>query len=99
MWTLGGGHLLRTIELPAATAVAVDACEATLYAGAADGRVFEVPLNASAAIGESRGGRRVDGTGFDGFHGFERDGRALRRRWRDTPARSAWLAPPTANAW
>ena len=56
MWTLGGGHLLRTIELPAAIcAVAVDACEATLYAGAADGRVFEVPLNASAAIGESYG--------------------------------------------
>ena len=54
IWTLGGGHLLRTISLPAAVcAVAVDACEATLYAGAADGRVFEVPLNASAAIGEA----------------------------------------------
>ena len=54
IWTLGGGHLLRTISLPAAIgAVAIDACEATLYAGAVDGRVFEVPLNASAAIAEA----------------------------------------------
>ena len=48
LWTLGGGHLLRTVALPAALcSVALDACEATLYAGAADGRVFEVPLNAA----------------------------------------------------
>ena len=48
LWTLGGGHLLRTVSLPAALcSVALDACEATLYAGAADGRVFEVPLNAA----------------------------------------------------
>lgn len=48
LWTLGGGHLLRTVTLPAALgAVALDACESTLYAGGADGRVFEVPLNAA----------------------------------------------------
>ena len=35
LWTLGGGHLLRSIELPAAlVSVALDACESTLYAGA-----------------------------------------------------------------
>ena len=39
---------LRTVSSPAALcSVALDACEATLYAGAADGRVFEVPLNAA----------------------------------------------------
>ena len=52
LWTLGGGHLLRSIELPAAlVSVALDACESTLYAGAVDGRVFEVPLNAVANSG------------------------------------------------
>ena len=59
LWTLGGGHLLRSIELPAAlNAVALDACEATLYAGAVDGRVFEVPLNAVANSGAGLGGGR-----------------------------------------
>ena len=37
----------------------IDACEATLYAGAVDGRVFEVPLNASAAIAEATGSTGV----------------------------------------
>ena len=99
IWTLGGGHLLRTISLPAAVcAVAVDACEATLYAGAADGRVFEVPLNASAAIGEAAAATRRDG--FDGPGARATDGRARRRRWRGTPARCPrWRAPPTGNGW
>jgi pre-rRNA-processing protein IPI3 len=57
IWTLGGGYLLRTVSLPAALrAVAIDACEATLYAGAVDGRVFEVPLNASASMAQSTDG-------------------------------------------
>jgi pre-rRNA-processing protein IPI3 len=57
LWTLGGGHLLRTIALPAALgAVALDACEATLYAGAVDGRVFEVPLNAAPPAAAGGGG-------------------------------------------
>ena len=57
LWTLGGGHLLRTVTLPSAlTAVALDACEATLYAGAADGRVFEVPLNAAPPVAAGRVG-------------------------------------------
>ena len=64
IWTLGGGHLLRTISLPAAIgAVAIDACEATLYAGAVDGRVFEVPLNASAAIAEATAAAATGSTG------------------------------------
>jgi len=65
LWTLGGGHLLRSVAFPAALAcVALDACESTLYAGATDGRVFEVPLNAVASAGaglESAGSGRVDG--------------------------------------
>ena len=70
MWTLGGGHLLRTITFPVAIrAIAIDACEATLYAGAADGRVFEVPLNASAAIGESYGAVMAGSTGSMGRSG------------------------------
>jgi pre-rRNA-processing protein IPI3 len=36
--------------------VAIDACEATLYAGAVDGRVFEVPLNASASMAQPTDG-------------------------------------------
>ena len=67
LWTLGGGHLLRSVAFPAALAcVALDACESTLYAGATDGRVFEVPLNAVAAVPgaglESAGSGRVDGS-------------------------------------
>ena len=65
LWTLGGGHLLRSVAFPAALAcVALDACESTLYAGATDGRVFEVPLNAVASAGaglESAGSGQVDG--------------------------------------
>ena len=54
IWTLGGGHLLRSVAFPVALAcVALDACESVLYAGAADGRVFEVPLNAVAPTGGS----------------------------------------------
>ena len=57
IWTLGGGHLLRSVEFPAALAcVALDACESTLYAGATDGRVFEVPLNAVANAGAGLAG-------------------------------------------
>ena len=57
IWTLGGGHMLRSVEFPAALAcVALDACESTLYAGATDGRVFEVPLNAVANAGAGLAG-------------------------------------------
>jgi pre-rRNA-processing protein IPI3 len=45
------------VEFPAALAcVALDACESTLYAGATDGRVFEVPLNAVANAGAGLAG-------------------------------------------
>ena len=48
LFSLAGGAVLRAIELPVALgAVAIDACESTLYAGGQDGRVFEVPLNAA----------------------------------------------------
>jgi pre-rRNA-processing protein IPI3 len=64
VWTLGGGHLLRTMRLPCAlTSVAIDRCEATVYAGGADGRIFEIPLHASAAIAESLGADDASGGG------------------------------------
>ena len=94
IWTLGGGHLLRTISLPAAVcAVAIDACEATLYAGAVDGRVFEVPLNASAAIAEATGST---GVGRSDGRTFGRSGDVGGTHPLGIRARRA---PPTANAW
>ena len=61
IWTLGGGHLLRSVEFPAALAcVALDACESTLYAGVTDGRVFEVPLNAVPGAGAGLAGGSGD---------------------------------------
>ena len=67
LWTLTGGHLLRTLRFPVAVcAVTIEPCEATLYAGGADGRIFQVPLNAApppaaapadvGAMGGSSGG-------------------------------------------
>ena len=70
LWTLGGGHLLRTITLPAALgAVAMDACESTLYAGAVDGRIFEVPLNASPPMAAGGGGGGGGGGGVGSMAG------------------------------
>jgi pre-rRNA-processing protein IPI3 len=54
---LASGAVLRECRLPTAlTCAALDACEATLYAGGVDGRVFEIPLNAAPSIGASLDG-------------------------------------------
>ena len=67
LWTLAGGFLLRTIAFPAAlTAVAIDACEAALYAGAVDGRIFEVCLNAVAVSSGIGGGGSSGGGVLEG---------------------------------
>jgi pre-rRNA-processing protein IPI3 len=57
IYSLASGAVLRECRLPTAlTCVALDACEATLYAGGVDGRVFEIPLNAAPSIGASLDG-------------------------------------------
>lgn len=46
VWTLAGGLLLRTILLPAAlTCIALDPAEWSVYAGAATGYIYSVPLS------------------------------------------------------
>ncbi|CEG00088.1 WD40 repeat [Ostreococcus tauri] len=57
IYGLGSGATLRQVRCPTAlTSCALDACEATLYAGGADGRVFEIPLNGAPSMAVSLDG-------------------------------------------
>lgn len=57
IYSLGSGATLRQVRCPTAlTCCALDVCEATLYAGGADGRVFEIPLNGAPSVAVSLDG-------------------------------------------
>ena len=57
IYSLGNGTTLRQVRCPTAlTCCALDACEATLYAGGVDGRVFEIPLNGAPSVAASLDG-------------------------------------------
>jgi pre-rRNA-processing protein IPI3 len=59
VWTLAGGSLLRTLRLPCPlSALCLDGCDRTLFAGGADGRIFAAPL---------AGGGSGDGAGEAAF--------------------------------
>ena len=56
VWSLCGGVLLRTLVFPAAlTALALDAADWTLFAGAMNGRIYAAPLSGDAAPPEGGG--------------------------------------------
>jgi pre-rRNA-processing protein IPI3 len=57
VWSLCGGVLLRTLVFPAAlTALALDAADWTLFAGAMNGRIYAAPLSGDACPPEGGGG-------------------------------------------
>ena len=57
IYSLGNGATLRQVRCPTAlTCCALDACEATLYAGGVDGRLFEIPLNGAPSVAVSLDG-------------------------------------------
>lgn len=59
IYSLGSGSTLRQVRCPTAlSCCALDACEATLYAGGVDGRLFEIPLNGAPSVAVS-----LDGSG------------------------------------
>ena len=56
VWSLCGGELLRTLLFPSAlTALALDAADWTLFAGALNGRIYAAPLCGEAAPPEGGG--------------------------------------------
>ena len=56
VWSLCGGVLLRTLLFPAAlTALALDAADWTLFAGAMNGRIYAAPLSGDACPPEGGG--------------------------------------------
>ena len=56
VWSLCGGALLRTLVFPAAlTALALDAADWTLFAGAMNGRIYAAPLSGDACPAEGGG--------------------------------------------
>jgi pre-rRNA-processing protein IPI3 len=78
LWALASGALLRTVALPSAVlAVALDAGEHALYAGCADGAIYEVSLLGGGGPGDGASGgppsaaaAAAAGAGADGGEGF-----------------------------
>jgi len=73
IYSLGNGATLRQVRCPTAlTCCALDACEATLYAGGVDGRLFEIPLNGAPSVAVSLDGGADARDGMVAFEGHSK---------------------------